>query len=125
MSVARQMAVPVERPATQRQSEQGRVHRPQNAAVGMKMSRNIASMILCVSIALVAMWLISGQGAKTYSLTYANVGLQTKIAQLSADNASLRTQVDTLERPSRILALAKKYHMQYIDPLQIPASSSN
>ncbi len=87
--------------------------------------RNRLSIILCVALAVSALWFVSAKGAEIYSLSYANVKLQTQIQKMTASNASLTAQVDELERPSRILNIALgKLHMQYANPVRIGGSVS-
>lgn len=84
---------------------------------------NKVSMVLCVAIALSALWFVCAKGALIYSMSYGNVKLQTQIQKMAADNASLTAQVDELERPSRILNIALgKLHMQYANPVRIDGS---
>ncbi|MDP9728385.1 septum formation initiator family protein [Alicyclobacillus tolerans] len=122
MSAVRQMAVPVEH-SRSRQSEAkpiSKTRAPWREAIG-----NMANMALCAAVAVGAMWFLANRGAAAYSQTYSNVQLQTEISQMAAENASLNAEVDSLERPSRILSTAlNKLHMVHANPIQISANSS-
>ena len=77
------------------------------------------SFILSAVIAFSVAWMVARTNAQIYGLNYHNVHLQMQIQKLSAQNASLTSEVDTLSAPSRILSKAMQDHMQYANPIQI------
>ena len=113
-------------------AESWRVETPvrhDNRAKGLEVRKhgrfNRVSMILCIAVALGALWSVCARGAMIYSTSYGNVKLQTQIQKMSADNAARTAQVDELERPSRILNIALgKLHMQYANPVRIDGFTS-
>lgn len=85
---------------------------------------NKLSMVGCVVVGFIAMWMLASTGASIYNYSYQNVQLQSQIQQMAATNASLTAQLDTLERPGRILNIAlNQLHMQYANPIQIPVQN--
>jgi cell division protein FtsL len=105
------------------EAEERRVSRSREVVVRSSERFNKLSMVLCVAVALGAMWVVCTKGALIYSLSYGNVKLQTQIQKMAADNATLTAQVDELERPSRILNVALgKLHMHYANPVRISGS---
>ena len=105
------------------EAEERYVNRSRVANVRASERLNRLSMVLCVAIALGALWVVCAKGALIYSLSYGNVRLQTQIQKVAADNATLTAQVDELERPSRILDIALgKLHMSYANPVRIDGS---
>lgn len=86
---------------------------------------NRLSMVGCIVVAFASIWMLAAEGANIDKLNYANVDLQTKIAQASAENASLTAQIDQMEQPSVILNKAlNQLHMQYANPITISGVSS-
>lgn len=105
------------------QTEERYVSRSRGVEVRPSERFNKLSMVLCVAVALGALWFVCAKGALIYSLSYGNVRLQTQIQKMAADNATLTAQVDELERPSRILDIAlNKLHMYYANPVRIDGS---
>lgn len=86
---------------------------------------NRLSLAVCCLVAFCAVWMVATKAATIFELNQNNVRLQDQIQQQQAVNASLKEQVDQLERPSRILNDAlNKYHMQYKTPIMIPSTST-
>jgi cell division protein FtsL len=84
-----------------------------------------ASIVGCILTCSAVFWMIANNGAKIDSMNYSIDKMQSQIQKASAENASLTSQVDNLQRPERILGIATgPLHMQYASPVHIQASSS-
>ncbi|MCL6637742.1 MAG: cell division protein FtsL [Alicyclobacillus sp.] len=79
----------------------------------------------CLLVSLLVLWHVASTSAQIATLNTQVDQLQQQIRQVSADNASLTAQVDTLSKPSRILQIAvNKLHMKYTAPLEIATGSA-
>ncbi len=107
------------------EQERAQNHSARTSARQKTDSLNRISMVMCIVVAIGAVWFVCAQGAQIYNLSYGNVKLQSQMQELAANNASLTAQMDGLEKPSRILGVAmNKYHMQYANTVRIGGSAT-
>ncbi|MCL6453078.1 MAG: septum formation initiator family protein [Alicyclobacillus sp.] len=84
---------------------------------------NAVSLWGCILLCAAVFWWLAGQGAKMDSANYRIDRLQSQIAQQQAENASLTTQVNSLEAPARILQIATQMGGKYESPTTIQVQS--
>lgn len=82
------------------------------------------SISAAILVSAIAVWSIATVGAKIDAVNYSVDHLQVAVQKAAAENASLTAQVDQLSQPSRILAIAGKLGMQYKNPVQVAAQTS-
>ncbi|QQE80699.1 hypothetical protein [Alicyclobacillus sp. SO9] len=102
---------------SQPQRQQNRDTSVRRSPAGLLDKLSIGAAIVLV---LGVFWMLAGNAAKVNVMNHSVAQLQSQVSTVSAQDAALNTQVDELERPSRILSLAlNKYHMKHANAVHI------
>lgn len=110
----------------QSQVQTPHVTRPNRAGKNASLLWERASVLGCIMACAMVLWMVAANGGRIAAMNYSIDKMQAQAQKVSAEDASLTAQVDSLQKPERILHVAlSELHMQYATPVQIQAANQS